>query len=140
MSNKIDVEDLTGGPEEGSAPVSQQAHFEERIREFCKIGLDAPITSHEAPGLPTSLLIMSVTQFPSLAQEVGTALQMAAASGNSEVASALHKSMEVMNTSYLSCSEELEIRIPPRKTLAEVGLEDTEEGIVDKDDGYDGVE
>ena len=130
MKEKIDFEDLTGG----AAPVSQQAHFEERIREFCKIGLDAPITSYEAPGLPTSLLVMSVTQFPALAQEVGTALQMAAAGGNNEVVAALKKSMEVMNTSYLSCAEELEIRIPARATLAEVGLEDTEEGIVDKDE------
>lgn len=134
MNEKIDVEDLTGESVDGSSPVSQQAHFEERIREFCKIGLDAPITAHEAPALPTTLLIMSVTQFPSLAQEVGTALQMAVSSGNGEVAAALHKALEVMNTSYLSCSEELELRIPARATLEEVGLAATEEGIVDKDE------
>ena len=118
MNNKIDVEDLTGD----SKPNSQQSAMEERIRSFCSIGEDEAITEDVAKALPTPILIMSVTNFPSMAQEVGTAQMMAASSGNNEVSKALIKSIKVMNTSYLSCARELEIRIPARATLEEVGL------------------
>ena len=88
---------------------------------------------------------MSVTQFPALAQEVATAMQMAAAGGNEEVLTALQQALEVMNTSYLSCSEELEVRIPPRASLEDVGLVETATTedlgtINDSPDEYDGVE
>lgn len=120
MGNKIDVEDLT---EVGAASTPQTA-FENRIKGFCKIGEDDAITEYVAKALPTTVLVMSITNFPGMVQEVGTAMLMANASGNNKIGLALQKALDIMNTSYHSCSKELDIRVPARATLKEVGLEE----------------
>ena len=122
MTNRIDVEDHT----DEQAGSQQQEAFAERISGLCQIGEEMAITALIATAVPTTVLVMSITNFPALAQEVATAMHMSQVAGDKEAESALALSMQVMNVSYKSCSEELDIRMPARATLAEVGLEEDE--------------
>jgi hypothetical protein len=120
---KIEVEDQTVLPDEEVPTAQEQAQFAERLRSLCSVGESGPITADMAKAVPTSVLVMSVNNYPALAQEVAQALFFATQTGEQGLVDALNKTVDTMNTSYMSCSSELDIRVPARANPEDVGLE-----------------